>query len=138
MNRPLFSNKMTSLMRIMEEVLLFSAMITHCCSLLWYWNDLQERGKMLMSTSLAGSWSSEWLPLVNFVTMLVQRSPWDKRVSTAITLMFLNFHTLPCQLGSITVMFLCLFLPYLCSVCPPSLSPSLPPSIPPSSFPSFF
>lgn len=27
-------------MRIMEEVLLFSAMITHCCSLLWYWNDL--------------------------------------------------------------------------------------------------
>lgn len=88
MDRPLFSNKMTSLIRMMEEVLLFSAMITHCCSLLWYWNDLQERGKTLMSVSLAGSWSSEWLPLVSSVTACVQDSPKDKCVSMTITFIF--------------------------------------------------
>lgn len=44
---PFFSNKMTSLIRMMGEPLLFSAMITHCCSLLWYWNDLQVMGESI-------------------------------------------------------------------------------------------
>lgn len=39
----LFSNKTTSLILRTGENLLFSAIITHCCSLLWYWNALQKR-----------------------------------------------------------------------------------------------
>lgn len=64
---PLFSNKMTSLIRMMGEALLFSAMITHCCSLLWYWNDLQVMGALITKED-TNECVSCWTPELRMVT----------------------------------------------------------------------
>ena len=41
----LFSYRVTSLILKTGAVLLLSPIMTHCCSLLWYWNALQKRNR---------------------------------------------------------------------------------------------